>query len=205
MTHVQCWDAYWSHLAIFLRDIDSFQGFWFVSFVGKTEYCFHLVSSWCSHNTIDAGCFAPFVFRDSLHCKEFGMMWMRQQSCEFPYFVPFTFFGCSCKSRLKVVDSFLNCIPVNGSPLIAQFAICKIRTVGYLWMSYIHTNHSLLLDAPVISQHAFALGQILNPYPAHYTRAFASYHILCRLCHCLALQPCYPLGTHTVYQVPYER
>jgi len=39
--------------------------------------------------------------------------------------------------------------------LVAEFAICKIRTVKYLWISYIHNNHSLLLNAPVISQHVF--------------------------------------------------
>jgi hypothetical protein len=72
---------------------------------------------------------------------------------------PIAIFGCSCKSRLKVANSFTNSRPVNRFPLAAQFSICKIRTIRHLWKTYIHTNHSLLLDAPVISQHVFTSGQ----------------------------------------------
>ena len=56
-------------------------------------------------------------------------------------------------------------------------------------------------DAPVISQHVFTSGHRILIL-CIYTQAFAFYHILCHLCHCLVSRPCYPKGTHTVYQVP---
>jgi len=58
---------------------------------------------------------------------------------------PIAIFGCSCKSRLKVVNSFINSRPVDGFPLVAKLTTCKTRTVRYLWISYISTNQSLLL------------------------------------------------------------
>ena len=86
------------------------------------------------------------------------MIWTYQKAYKFPYFKPVAIFGCSCKSRLKVVNSFINSGPFDRIPLVAELTICKTRTVRYLWISYIHTNHSLLLNAPVISQHVFTSG-----------------------------------------------
>lgn len=97
----------------------------------------------------------PLIFRDSFYCKEFGMIWVCQKAYKFPHFKPIAIFGCSCKSRLKVVNSFVNSCPVNKFPLVAELTVCRTRTVRCLWISYIHNNHFLLLDAPVISQYVF--------------------------------------------------
>jgi hypothetical protein len=56
-------------------------------------------------------------------------------------------------------------------------------------------------ERPARKPARFRVGQILNPYPAHYKPAFASSGILYPLPHRLTLRLAFPEGEHRVYQI----
>ena len=64
------------------------------------------------------------------------------------------------------------------------------------------SNALVMKDLPEVVERSFRAGQILNPYPRHYSVAFAFSSILYPLRLRLVLRPPYPGGAHRAYPVP---